>query len=388
MCDILARFRSFFGQRGGDQVPGNTGPARQLVHLCRDALATSDPVLFDYYTDWDTRGGTTPTPLTVAQSLMLSGQWEAAWDVGQLHFDQTQKKEAQDSQRRHKGHPLCGLSILGQVVGSNALVRHYARLSSVGDVYWTHQDPSLQHGGLGSTILEAYESIENHDRWRDTVRGRLGAIPTNEPRYLEAFLLMRWFGAAYWDLFISHSVITGRPGQPFADVLLDLVETPGTGQAGKLFEAAAALLFSSTPGFEVRSARRTTDEQIDLVVQYERDRLTILPLPEGPGLVECKSSDDPVRASELRDFGSKCLFHRVKFGILVARANITRGRSIFANDQFAELARRRFLMDGVTILVIDIDNLRWRARHLRGLQEPLAADHDRLTFGPVDGDAV
>ncbi len=384
MSDILTRFQGSFGQEGGDRRPGNTGEGRQLSRLCREALASSDSLLFDYYSAWHKRAGR--TPVLFACALVQMGLWEAGWNVAQLHFDQTQKKEAADDVRRHKGDPLCGMALLGQVLNSHALVRHHAQLSSAGDVYWEHQDTDLVLGGLGATIMEAYESDLRHYRWREDVRRRMALIPKNEPRYLEPFLLMRWFGEAYWDLFLDAARVAGREGLPFTDVLLRLIAEPATAQRGKLFEAAAALLFSATPGFEVRSARRTTDEQIDFVVRYERDPLTVLPLAAGPGLVECKSSGEKIAVHELRDFGSKCQFHRVNFGVLVAAANITGGGdSVFSDPQYSELVRRRFLADGLAILVIDQSDLAGRARAMRRLQEPLAEDHDLLVFGPIDG---
>jgi hypothetical protein len=147
-------------------------------------------------------------------------------------------------------------------------------------------------------------------------------------------------------------------------------------------------LFSATPGFEVRSARKTSggDQQIDFVVRYERDSLSVLPLAPGPGLIECKSSDGKISVNELRDFGCKCQFHHVTFGVLVAKANITGSdASIFADPQYSELVRRRFLADGLAILVLDLSTLRCRAQQMRCLQEPLAQDHDLLVFGPIDG---
>ena len=384
MSDILTRFRAYFGQRGGDQVPGNTGEGRQLSHLCREALAEPDPVLFDYYADWHSRADR--APVIVARLLVKLGMWEAAWNVAQLHFDQTQKKEAADGVRRHKGDPVCGMAILGQVLRSNGLVRHHALLSSAGDIYWEHQNADLINGGLGPTIMEAFESDLLHNRWRDRVRNRNGGIPTDEPRYLEAFLLMRWFGEAYWNLFLDAARVAGGQGLPFPDVLFQMIADPVTEQKGKLFEAASALLFSATPGFEVRSARKTTDEQIDFVVRYERDPLTVLPLAPGPGLIECKSSGEKIAVHELRDFGSKCQFHQVSFGVIVALANITGSdKSIFSDPQYSELVRRRFLADGLTILVLDLSKLLCRAREMRCLQEPLAEDHDFLVFGPIDG---
>lgn len=201
---------------------------------------------------------------------------------------------------------------------------------------------------------------------------------------------MRWFGEAYWDLFLNAARVAGRQGMPFPDVLFQMIADPATdkNEKGKLFEAATALLFSATPGFEVRSARKTTkgDEQIDFVVRYERDPLTVLPLAPGPGLIECKSSGEKIAVHELRDFGSKCQFHRVSFGVIVALANITGSdKGILSDPQYSELVRRRFLADGLTILVLDLSKLLCRAREMRCLQEPLAEDHDFLVFGSIDG---
>src|SRR5207248_11357244 len=104
------------------------------------------------------------------------------------------------------------------------------------------------------------------------------------------------------------------------------------------------------------------------------------------GLVGCKSSGDTIAVHELRDFGSKCQFHRVSFGVIVAMANITGSdKSVFSDPQYSELVRRRFLADGLTILVLDLSKLLCRAREMRSLQEPLAADYDFLVFGPIDG---
>ena len=90
--------------------------------------------------------------------------------------------------------------------------------------------------------------------------------------------------------------------------------------------------------------------------------------------------------NELRDFGCKCQFHHVSFGVLVAKANITGSSAdIFTDPQYSELVRRRFLADGLTILVLDLSKIRGRAREMRCLQEPLADDHDFLVFGPIDG---
>ena len=139
--------------------------------------------------------------------------------------------------------------------------------------------------------------------------------------YLEALLVSRWFSEAYSKHITNLGKVEDQGGKPFGEVLLDAVENPkgasDTTTAAR-FEAAAGILLSATPGFEVDSARRKPDEQVDLVVYYTPEPLAQIGLEAGPGLIECKSSVGKVRARELRDFGTKCLFHRVKFGILFA----------------------------------------------------------------------
>jgi hypothetical protein len=208
-----------------------------------------------------------------------------------------------------------------------------------------------------------------------------------QPVYVESALVGRWFTDAYLNRITAIATLEGRGGRPFVEVLLDAVENPPNGTpdavTGTRFEAAAGLLLSSTPGFEVDSARKRADEQIDLVVCHTPEPLAQIGLEAGLGLVECKSSKDPVTAGELRDFGAKCLFHRVRFGILVARAGTTRGASTFANEQHAELIRRRFQLDGLTLLVLTMAQLRDKCRTLRGVSSGLAADYKKLVFGPV-----
>jgi hypothetical protein len=76
----------------------------------------------------------------------------------------------------------------------------------------------------------------------------------------------------------------------------------------------------------------------------------------------------------------------VSFGILVARAGLKDGGARFKNEIGAELARRRFLSDGLTLLVLDIDQLRCQDRELRGLHDGLFNDYQRLVFGQIVGE--
>ena len=135
---------------------------------------------------------------------------EAAWNVAQLHFDQTQKKEALDGVRRHKGDPLCGMAIVGQI-RRFTLARPSPRTADKRGRYLLENTKTtrLVNGGLGPTIMEAYESDIRHHQWRTNMRRRNATIATDQPRYLEPFLL-RWFGQAYWDLFLDVALVAGR----------------------------------------------------------------------------------------------------------------------------------------------------------------------------------
>lgn len=387
---LLKRFQAVFGGKGGDVYPGNVGVSRTAQIVCYEMMNAPDPVLYDYFTAWDKRSENERKPLNVELWLVHNGQWEGAWALAQLHYDQFLKQEAKIKNRLGKGHPLCNLALVGRAIGSPTLTRHYAMLSSTGDIYMEHQNPELRYGGLAPTLLEQFESQHLQQAWREKIRNDLKSNSTPTARYLESCLASRWFSDTYAKHFENLSDVKKHSGKPFVEVLLDAVMKAPKGKnttTGARFEAAAGLLLSSTPGFEVDSARKTTDEQVDLVVVYTPERLTQLGLESGCGLVECKSSSGKVDVSELRDFGAKCLFHRVRFGILMARAGITGGKAdpddLFKEPQNSELTRRRFQADGLTILVLDISQLRDRSRALRGLLDDLRADYRQLVFGPI-----
>jgi len=394
--NVIGRLRNefkvfFVGPEGQLQLPGNVGSSRTIVPVCRRILQHSEPLLYATLTDWDEkgtlkRGKNQPAKvLDLATALQPVGQWEGAWAVSQLHYDQLLKEEARTRCRLHKGDPACGLAILARDLDSPFLCRNFALLSSAGDVYWEHKDPTLGVGGFGPTLLEQFESNAPQQKWRGRVRTAMQQYAKGTPLHLEAFVAAGWFESHAKHIY-EVAEVKGKYGKPFAEVLLDAVENSAAVNStatGTQFEAASGLLLASTPGFEVDSARKTADEQIDLVVRYVPDKLSDLGLEPGFGLLESKSSKKPVGVSELRDFGSKCLFHRVRFGILVARAGVTKGLVRFAEPRNAELVRRRFQVDGLTLLVLDISHLRGKSQELRGLQDDLRADYRRLVFGEV-----
>jgi hypothetical protein len=384
--ELRQEFYALFGQCGGDCFPGNVGRGRAIVNVCKAIMGLDGPVLSEYFDKWDKVVEEARRPFGVERVLVTHGQWEGAWALAQLHYDQYLKWECESNTRRHKGHPLCNLALVGQMIGSPSLCRHYALLSSVGDMYWAHENCELEHGGLASTILERFESYEQHEQWQEKMRINLLKRANKIPIYLEALLATRWFSEAYLGHINALETVKERGGQPFVEVLLDAVENPnGTTAAltGTRFEVASAIALSATPGFEVDSARRTTDEQIDIVVNYTPDLLAPIGLESGCGLVECRSSVRRVQAKELRDFGAKCLFHRVKYGIFIARTGTTGTENKYEEPQSAELARRRFQLDGLTLLVLDISQLRGSSRSLRGVQAGLSSDYKELVFGPV-----
>jgi Restriction endonuclease len=393
--ELLKQFHAVFGPNGGDFSPGNVGVSRTAQDICHEIIKLPDPVVYEYCMAWSRRDENqrekyARRPIGIELGLVRTGQWEGAWALAQLHLDQLVKQEARTKKRLHKGGPLCNLAIVAREIGSPALTRHYAMLSSAGDIYWEHEDPELRFGGYAPTMLEQFESHHQQREWREKIRSDLKSRCTDKPRYVESFLASRWFSETYAQHFTALAEVETHGGKPFVEILLDAVDYAGTEKnttTGARFEAASGLLLSSTPGFEVDSGRRTTDEQVDLVVIHAPDRLTQLGLEPGCGLVECKSSKGPVDVSELRDFGAKCLFHRVRFGILVARSGITGGKAkakdLFKDLQHAELTRRRFQVDGLTLLVLDISHLRDKSRELRGLLDELRSDYRQLVFGPV-----
>lgn len=383
--ELLKDFRALFGDRGGDVLPGNTGLSRSAATVCRGLMTVQEPVLYEYFRAWDERPEQERTPYAVVQSLAAIGQWEGAWALAQLHHDQLLKQESRTAGKEHKGNLLCNIALLGRTIRSPSLARHYAMLSSAGDVYWEKRDPNLRYGGLAPTLLEPFESQREHEAWRDKVRSELAKLGDDKPLYLEAFLAMRWFTDAYARFVLDLSSVRNREGKPFPDVLLDAVEKPGGASdaaTGTRFEAAAAMLMDRTPSFQVDSGRKTTDEQVDLVVYYSSDTLSSFGLNTGCGLIECKSGAGRVKSRELRDFGAKCIFHRVNFGILIAREGTTGGSGKFEEPQNAELVRRRFQLDGVTLLVLSIEQLKGKSQDLRGLQDALSADYKELVYGP------
>lgn len=386
---ILAEFTALFGSQpnGCDQTRiGHCQESPNIVMRCRAAMDRLAEELFDYFEAWD-QSVNDNRPFVVEQVLAASGRWEAAWSIARLHADQIAKRELASGKRvENKGHALCNVALMGQRIGASAVVRHYGQLSSAGDLY---RSGSVAHG-VGPLLLEPHESRRSHEEWRQYVLAQIGQHDVTKPLYLEAYLAARWFRGTYRDSITALAPMTVGGPASFVELLLDKVvswkDPQNTTGQGTLFEAAAGLLLSATPGFTVYPCRWNKDDQVDLVVRYEPDGIAPACLPLGYGLVECKAEKCAVDSATLRDFGAKCQFHRVSFGILVARSGIKGGGARFKNPVGAELARRRFLSDGLTLLVLDVEDLHFQDRELRGLHDALFNDYQHLVFGQIVGE--
>ena len=238
----VRRFRAVFGEKGGDAFLGNVGPSRAASAVCHEIMDWTEPLLYDYFIDWDRRDDEERRPFNVEQHLLFVGQWEGAWALAQLHYDQILKQEAKEGKPLHnRGHHLINIAIVARRIGSPSLVRHYASLSCVGDVFWEPNDPDLRYGALAPTMLEQFESDSVNRAWREKLRTDVQSMPAGKPLYPEPFLAARWFSDTYVKHFRDLNVVIGNGGKPFAEVLLDAVVSPRGAafvKTGTRFEAA------------------------------------------------------------------------------------------------------------------------------------------------------
>ena len=396
--NLVEEFTGLFGKppNGYNPEVGHCRTSPRIVELCREAMNRPSPELFGYFEEWD-KSQDCLKPYNIERHLADAGRWEAAWSVARLHVDQVAKQERTKGKREiFKGHPLCNVALVGDALRCRALVQYYGQLSSAGDLYRAAGGGSTDRG-LGPVLLEPYESWKRHDEWRQDVETTLANFDPSQPLFLEAFVAARWFRRAHRKAIIDLAESAQDKPVSFTELLLETAAScgeedkamkSGPTKHGTLFEAATGLLLSATPGFTVYPCRWDKDEQIDLIVRYESDRLAPPCLPIGYGLVECKAEWDAVDSATLRDFGTKCLFHRVQFGILIAKKGITGAGSVYTDPRGAELVRRRFLTDGLTLLVLDIDKLSGSPdRDLRGLHDALFDDYQELAFGRIVGEA-
>lgn len=286
------------------------------------------------------------------------------------------------------------MALIGRELGSSSLQRHYATLSSIGDLDFSAENNTigepmqwLNDGGFGPTLVEQFESFDEHAQFRKVVELQMKTFKSNR-LHLEAFLAARWFEGKHRDSVLDCAPLNDRETS-FIDKLLAKASNSGvTAKQGTLFEAAAGLVLSTTPGFTIDSAREETDSQIDLVFRFQPDKLFPFELPTSFGLVECKHHEKNVGAKDIRDFGAKCLFNSVKIGVLVAKKGLTGGKNATLDQSeitHAKLARRRWLQQGVTLLTVSEEDLKVAQFNLRGLGDALYRDWKQLVIGQVAG---
>jgi hypothetical protein len=275
---------------------------------------------------------------------------------------------------------LCDLANLHQLIGSRASCHHYAALSVVADVLREPEEAALRDGGLAFSMLLQYEQRSEVERWRSDLRTQFNNIDVKKPIFAEAGLAARWFPGRAQPIY-DLSVVPASGYAHFGDLLIDQVSNkPPSGNEGVLFEAAIGLLLSATPGFEVRGAFKEPDEQVDLLVQRRPEPRDILGVLHGYGLVECRATSDPVGAAELRDFGAKCFMHDATFGLLASLKGITGEKDKITA---AHLTRRKFFHQGITLLVVNLTDLREARSQIDVLGKALRNDYERLAFGDL-----
>lgn len=231
-------------------------------------------------------------------------------------------------------------------------------------------------GGLALQLLLQFESRREIEQWCQKLRRQFRVKEKiKKPVHVEAGLAARWFYEQRGKKILALSKVKKQGPPHFLGLLL---EESKSDKQGVLFEACVGLIISSTPGFEVRYAFSEPDEQVDLLVNHKSESGGMLYLPDGYGLVECRSTKDPVGAPELRDFGAKCFMHGARYGILAARSGITGGENKY---RAAQLTRRKFLNQGIILLAVNQDELREARLQRQGLANALRNDYEVLAFG-------
>ena len=332
-----------------------TGLLRQ-VEACLKSDAPAQEAWFESRERWAS-GDTSRAAESVYQlcARFLSAGWEEpAWKLALLGIDQLVKASRQAVRRLHLGSALFTPSMLARMLGHNSAMRHYAALAAVADTLWEPYAPALRDGaGAAAHFLAARTSWADVEDLRAEIRRLRGEYDDDAPLHPESLWARRWLGSR--GLVLRDFVeIKAGASTSYPDYILDRLDggplsSSSTGR-GTLFEAVAGILFSVTPGFEVRGPYSDPAAEMDIVVTYTRDRFTHALLPEGYGLVECKYwTADVVGAPEVREFGSKCFLRNARFGVHVTKEALS-GSSTKEALRDAELERRQLLARGVQIL--------------------------------------
>jgi hypothetical protein len=346
--------------------------AGDLQRLAEAAFLDEQPRFYDWFSACrDPAGG--------ARSWVTASGWnEQAWAFLQLRYDQVFKQSVVDKRRQGLGALLFDVAWIAQAMGHTSAVRHYSALGVIGDVL-----SGSANDGAAVPTLANVTSRQRPSVLQESVRKAIEvrALPAEAPLHPEAFLAAPWFGKrgdAVLDL--------ARParGQAFVERLLDHLASNAaamnTTDIGTVFEAAAGLVLSTTPGFEVRSTVNDAASQTDLLLSYRTTAFGNAFLPEGYALLECKYTEK-VGAAVVRDVGARCMIQGVKVAVLATREGIKGDPNARNPLLSAELERRRFLPQGIHILVVSAEDVRNAARDLRGVETVLRDDFERLRFG-------
>jgi hypothetical protein len=369
-------------------APAHAGNVTLIPEIAALAFDQEKPVELDWFLRRE-QGD----PRTYGETLRLAHLHETSWALAQLFYDQTLKHSAATPRRMNLAHPAFGVAQLATQLHHPSAELHYAMLAQLADVLGERDDYKAgafhmlsNRWGRARTekfIEEAQsnaatwnkEAVRSHVQWPDPNRG-------GESIYPEALLAMHWM-PSHKDTFLAHARIAR--GAPFVRVLLDAAKVASDNEryaeSGTLFEAAASLLLSTTPGFNVRGGRKDPSSQTDIAALYLRDAFCEAYLPEGYALVECKHWAKAVDVQVIREFSTRLRIGRHTLGIIVTLNGLTGEKNKEALEA-AELVRHDLMVrDGIYMLCLSKDDFVDQARALRGLEGALKEDLEQLRFG-------
>lgn len=364
---------------GGPSIVSDAG---RLVDALKQIATGDAPILYD----WLESIAKQPALLDRGRGLAAAGWHEAAYWLLFTRYDQTRKRERDENITLHKGAVLHDIALLCCELRWLAQARYFAWLATLADVLLEHRLRSLRTGGAAIHLLSQFESVGDIERWREYIRKN---AKRNRPIHPEALLASTWFPEDQRQRVLKHGLVSRQQAAVFEEHLLlqanpeerarrRRVRARGrrADERGDLFEAAVGLALARTPGFWVTSTVSDDDEQVDLLLRLFPQQGAPIP-SSGYALVECRCKTDPVGAPELREFAAKCLMHRVSVGIIASWTGITGGDAFRA----AQLTRRRFLAEGIDLLVIEVKDMRDALRNSAGLASAIRRDLEALRFG-------
>jgi hypothetical protein len=347
--------------------------SKSLELVARAAFKNSLPTEFAWFDEREKRA---PRTQDIARAFLAASWNQTAWSLEQLHYDQILKQSIVEKAGRNLGHPLFGIAQVAWLLGHESAARHYSALALIGDLVF---HPRGFRGAAPHMLANLSDWSVVNVLQKKIANACEDARGSHNPIHPEAVLASTWIGGKRAETI--QQLAPATDARPFLQILLDQAETATKDtEKGTCFEAAAALLFSATPGFEVLGSREDVSSQTDTVVLYRGEPFNRAVLPEGYAFVESKYRKDSISAAIVREFGGRCSNRHVNLGILITKTKIT-GSEDESGLRDAERERHDFLAKGVHILVLTVEDLRGMARNLRGLEWPLRQDLERLRFG-------